>query len=63
MARNAGILVGMQQPQEPEQSSQAVNDEPVLDTDELKTLAKLLDVLMEVDFELNRDERLVTNAC
>lgn len=53
----------MKQPQEPVPISPAVNDEPVLDADELKTLAKLLDALMEVDFELNRNEGLVANAC
>ena len=53
----------MQQPQEPEQTSTVASDEPVLDTDELKTLAKFFDVLMEVDFEINRNERLVVNAC
>jgi len=53
----------MKTTQEPVSTSPAVNDEPVLDVDELKTLAKLLDALMEVDFELNRNERLVANAC
>lgn len=51
----------MVQPQEPVQTSPAVLDEPVLDADELKTLAKFLDALMEAEFSL--DERLITNAC
>ena len=52
----------MIQPQEPVPASPAVPDEPVLDDDELKTLAKFLDALMEVDFELNRNERDSTNG-
>jgi len=53
----------MKAQQEPTNSSSAVNDVPVLTTDEIKTLAKLIDVLMEADFEINRNERLVANAC
>ena len=37
--------------------------EPVLDDADLKALAKFFDVLLEIDFEQNRDERLVPNAC
>jgi hypothetical protein len=43
-------------------ASPAVIDEQDLNDDELKRLAKLLDVLMEVDFELNRQED-TANAC
>ena len=51
-------------------NSPAVLDEPsfvsnaqVLDWDELKTVVKFLDVLMEADFELNRNvEGLSGNA-
>lgn len=39
-----------------------VIDEQDLNNDELKRLAKLLDVLMEVDFELNR-QKDKANAC
>jgi hypothetical protein len=53
----------MKATQEPTQPSQAINDEPVLDADELKTFAKLLDVLMVADFEINRNKGLVANAC
>lgn len=53
----------MKATQEQVQPTSAVNDELLLDADELKTLAKLLDVLMEADFEINRNERLATNAC
>ena len=49
--------------QEPTYTSPAVSGEPVLTADELKTFAKLIDVLMEADFEINRNERLVVNAC
>ncbi len=52
----------MQQPQEPVPASPAVNDEPLLEDDELQTLAKFLDVLMEVDFELNSKKGLVANV-
>lgn len=37
--------------------------EPVLDDSDLKTLAKFFDVLLEIDLEQNRDERLIPNAC
>jgi len=40
----------------------AVIDERDLNDDELKRLAKLLDVLIEVDFELNR-QKDTANAC
>lgn len=52
----------MKQLPKPVTDIQAVNDEPVLDTDELKQLAKLFDVLMEVDFEQKRNAGLVSNA-
>ena len=53
----------MHQPQEIVQVSPAVNDEPMLSADEIITFAKLIDVLMEADFEINRNERLFANAC
>jgi hypothetical protein len=37
--------------------------EPVLDDSDLKALAKFFDALLEIDFELNRDEGLIPNAC
>lgn len=40
--------------------STAVNDEPVLTASELKRLAHLLNVLMEVDFYLNRNKQELT---
>lgn len=43
-------------------ASLAVIDEQDLNDDELQRLAKLLDVLMEVDFELNR-QKDTSNAC
>lgn len=43
-------------------ASPAVIDEQDLDIEELERLAKLLDVLMEVDFELNR-QKDTSNAC
>lgn len=49
--------------QEPTNSSPDVNDEPMLTADDIKAFAKLIDVLMEADFEINRNERLVANAC
>lgn len=52
----------MNDQQEPVPTSPAVPDEPVLDDDELKTLAKFLDALMEVDFEQQRNERVSTNG-
>ena len=48
---------------EPTNSNTAVNDEPVLTADEIQTFAKLIDVLMEADFEINRNKGLVANAC
>lgn len=53
----------MQQPQETIQIITAVSDEPVLSADEIETFAKLIDVLMEADFEINRNKGLVANAC
>ena len=53
----------MKAQQEPTNSSSTVNDEPVLTTDEIQTFAKLIDVLMEADFEINRSKGLVSNAC
>jgi len=53
----------MKTTQEPVPTSPAVTDEPVLDADELKTLAKLLDALMEVDFDMKRNQGLEANAC
>ncbi len=44
----------MKQQPKPIHTSTAVTDEPVLAADEIKQLAKLLDVLMEVDFMLHR---------
>lgn len=43
-------------------ASPAVIDEQDLNAEELERLAKLLDVLMEVDFELNR-QKDTSNAC
>ena len=53
----------MKATQEPTNPSPAVNDEPVLTADEIETFAKLIDVLMEADFEINRNKGLVANAC
>jgi hypothetical protein len=53
----------MKATQEPTNSNTAVNDEPVLTADEIETFAKLIDVLMEADFEINRNKGLVANAC
>ncbi len=53
----------MKQQPKPVTDNQAVNDELLLDVDELKQLAKLFDVLMEVDFEQNRDAGVLSNAC
>lgn len=57
------MIGGMKATQEPTNSNPAVNDEPVLTVDEIETFAKLIDVLMEADFEINRNKGLVTNAC
>ncbi len=51
----------MNNQQEPAQASPDTQTVPVLDDDELKTLAKFLDALMEAEFSL--DERLTINAC
>ena len=53
----------MKSQQEPTNPNPAVNDEPILTTEEIETFAKLIDVLMEADFEINRNKGLVTNAC
>ena len=53
----------MKAQQEQPETSQAVIDEPVLTADEIQTFAKLIDVLMEADFEINRNKGLVANAC
>ena len=53
----------MKATQEPANSNPAVNDEPVLTADEIETFAKLIDVLMEADFEINRNKGLIANAC
>jgi len=45
----------------PEPGSPAVDDEPVLTEQELKRLAQLLDVLMEVDFYINRKQKEPTD--
>lgn len=55
-------MSSMNQQPKPVTDIQAVNDELLLDADELKQLAKLFDVLMEVDFEQNRNAGLVSNA-
>lgn len=47
----------MEQQLKPASNSTAVIDDPVLTADEIKQLAKLLDVLMEVDFMLNRNQK------
>lgn len=39
----------------------AVNDEPTLTDQELRRLAQFLNVLMEVDFYLNRKLQEITN--
>lgn len=57
------MIGGMKAQQEQPETSQAVIDEPVLTADEIQTFAKLIDVLMEADFEINRNRRLVSNAC
>lgn len=49
----------MKAAQEQVQTSTSVNDEIALEADELKALAKLLDVLMEADFQLNTKERIL----
>jgi len=53
----------MKAQQDTSNSGSVVNDEPVLTTDEIRTFAKLIDVFMEADFEINRNKGLVTNAC
>ena len=53
----------MKATQELTNSNPAVNDVPVLTADEIETFAKLIDVLMEADFEINRNKGLVANAC
>ncbi len=53
----------MQQQEEPTTPNPAVNDEPVLSADDINSVAKFLDALMEADFENSGNERLVTNAC
>ena len=53
----------MKQQQEPATTSTAINNELILSNDELRTLAKFLDVLVEADFEINRNKGLVVNAC
>ena len=53
----------MKSQQEPTNPNPAVNDEPILTTEEIETFAKLIDVLMEADFEINRNKGLVANAC
>jgi hypothetical protein len=40
-----------------------ITDDTAIEGSELMMLAKLLDVLMEVDFEINRNKGLVLNAC
>ena len=57
------MIGGMKAQQEQAETSQAVIDEPVLTADEIQTFAKLIDVLMEADFEINRNKGLVANAC
>ena len=53
----------MKAQQELTNSNSTVNDEPVLTADEIETFAKLIDVLMEADFEINRNKELVATAC
>jgi hypothetical protein len=50
----------MTQPIEPTQKHQDAQD-GTLDADELKTLAKFFDALMEADFELNRKKGSMQN--
>lgn len=51
----------MHQESKPLLTNSAVTDELVLDADDLKRLAALLNILMEVDFHLNRDAKEKTN--
>jgi len=48
----------MKQPQDFDLISSALYDKTVLSDDELQTLAKFLDVLMEADFEIKRNKGL-----
>jgi len=43
--------------------SEAANNEPALSSDDINTVAKFLDALMEADFEIKSKERSATNAC
>ena len=54
-----GIVGSMSDQQEPVPVSPDTPAVPVLDTDELNNLAKFLDVLLEVDMELRRNERVI----
>jgi hypothetical protein len=47
----------MNNQQQPVSEAPAVADEQILNDDELKTLAKFLDTLMEIDFEQQCDLR------
>lgn len=51
----------MERSPEPTKTDIAVADEQLLDTGELRRLAALLDVLMEVDFLVNRSLKETTN--
>ncbi len=44
----------------PELSSTAVNDEPVLTDEELKRLASVFDVLIDIDYYLNYTNAVVS---
>lgn len=52
----------MNYPHESTSTSPTVPDEPVLGDDELKTLAKFLDALMEVDFEQQYNSGIDTDS-
>ncbi len=52
----------MVRPLEQISKSPAVQDVLLLDDVELKQLAKFLDVLMEVDFEIKHNEEMIPNA-
>lgn len=53
----------MKQQQKPALANTAVNDGLLLNSDDIKSIAKFLDALMEADFESNNDEKVVINAC
>lgn len=54
-----GIVGSMNSQQEPVLANADTPAVPVFDTDELNNLAKFLDVLLEVDMDLKRNEKVI----